>query len=326
MHNLTKSDCANSDYLRICGAITTINMSCPRILYPHRTHAAGIGHQLSEYIFFLELSKLYNAAIVVDEFQDIISNHGQSFVFLNKLMGFTPINSLYKKLIPKFREVQSSEFSDVSQCSVVLRPSYGNCPGDCFFDVKTRYAFDHFSPCIRYQSLKYGNWNMRNPFVRKYDNLNIVWHVRIGDLTLHKPGDSFYSIVLENIKPILKKFTNYTHYIIGGGGKTSDCSRIPDEYEFFFRNILGNNTIFGCYTVEESMLHMLHSNVIIGSGSSFPVIGSLLSSKPMFLNHVQKHGFHHAQDYLSDGIWLDIDGSIRFPVELMLARINMLSS
>ena len=70
-----------------CGLSLKINTSCPRVLHATREARAGLGHQLSELVFFAQLSKYYGATLVLEPFSAQPSSHGSSHLFVNSFLG-----------------------------------------------------------------------------------------------------------------------------------------------------------------------------------------------------------------------------------------------
>jgi len=118
------------------------------------------------------------------------------------------------------------------------------------------------------------------------------------------PSDPFYLNVWNATQNALNLFPQDFRNIVLG-----PVSRSMKKYNALCK-WLPNCTVVEA-SVRQSVNEMMDADILVGSGSSFPLASLLHSEKPLHLSHVPKHGFNLGQDYLSRGaVWLDNTGHI----------------
>ncbi|EEH50923.1 uncharacterized protein MICPUCDRAFT_54854 [Micromonas pusilla CCMP1545] len=321
------------DPLSRCGGVKLArDQKCTRLLHFQRAKEGGVGHQLSELVFGLQLASLYNASLKMKPFDDIKSkDSGDSYRFLNNMLGLNRLwvnddydtSNLRSTLISKPEHIPS-------ECGVIFESrwneSYGECPGglngeaiNCFLSPVHRLAFSKFAPCLQ-DVAKSGTWLKNKPIGLATNSLNVVWHVRLGDLTnqsveLHRPGDEYYENIASLMAPTFNAAVGVKHFIIGTWWMLSESHR--DEYKKMFRGII-EKPIFLDISVEETFLYFMHADILIGSGSSFVSVAPLFSSTVVPVNVVPKHGWNHFAEYYLDGIDLEVNSMFVTPLPMIL--------
>lgn len=320
---------ANQDPLLSCGTTLQINAPCVRVLEGFRSPRVGLGHQISELVFSLQLASLYDAAVLFSPFKDDVSEHGDTLTFLNDLLGLKVIwrNSNYDTSALRVQLISNSS-SDPYECDVIYKGTFMTCPGtldwpgqsgNCFLLPAQRSSFNRFAPCLRELAMSSGTWTHKRPTLLSTNSFNVVWHVRLGDLELHKPDDGYYENISRLLQPTFLAVNGPRHFVIGKW----DVLEIVDlqAYETHFRELLGKITFLNV-ELDESFIYMLHADMVIGSGSSLPRVASLFSSSVLPVNMVPTHGWNHYAEYYSDGIDIELENDYITPTPAILKKIQ----
>tara|TARA_Y100001954_G_C15799953_1_gene599536 strand:- start:1340 stop:2578 length:1239 start_codon:yes stop_codon:yes gene_type:complete len=300
----TMSDRCLSDFQKV-------DPSCVRLFQVMRTQEAGIGHQISEVVFSLLLAKQSGCALHFRHFENVTSNHAKhGYSFVESLLGFRafkelPIDTL--KLTP----VYVNDTTNVG-CGVFVTGRYEKCPGsDCFSSPVSALAFSHFMVCLRAIALQHGTWLQLPPkfSLNSQTPFNVVWHVRVGDIELHPIGDSFYANILAGLQPLLEDFYVVKFHFIGEWEKVTGGVKL--NYSEYFEKLIPKYEIeLVDLGAEQTMLYMMHADVLIGSGSSLPLVAALFSTKALYVNVQPKHGWNYFAEFIPDGISVTQKGII----------------
>ena len=309
-----KSDELLDSALRIlspCGIKLPVEKRCVRLLHGMREVRAGLGHQIAELVFFAQLSKLFRATYVHEPFQNIKSDHKTSYQFVNQFLG---LHSLRQKLdidLAKLRVVHLNDTENMD-CNVVFMGGFRSCPGgDCFLSPVMRHAYANFAPCLREHSMQHGYWSHSNPYTK--ETFNVFWHVRIGDRIPHGVNDPYFENIHAGLKSLINSLQNVHHHVCGQW-QTSRYN-IREQFILKFRRFLHNDNVhFPVLNLEDTMLHMLHANILIGSGSSLSSVVPLFSNKPLYLNVQPKHGWNFLAEDALEAVQITNDGHIVTPM------------
>ena len=161
--------------------------------------------------------------------------------------------------------------------------------------------------CFRCMAQK--NGRIRETIEERPENftgpIQIVWHVRVGDIVLHSPHDPFFENVWDTLSQALGQHVTAKHSVYWGpsGGE------IQKDFEKKLTALLGNVEFFSV-SAGDAILAMMNADILIGSGSSFPLVAMLFSRGPLFLNHEPKRGNAFGAEYTRDSVWLSRDGTI----------------
>ena len=283
---------------------------CPRILHIERTRLAGLGHQISEMLVALRLSSQLNLTPHLTKFDFVESNHGENYSVINDLFGLHAISNKSGVMFSLLEQVTLGSLKP-ADCGVLVVGDMSTCRTiNCFHSPSTSLLFNDAPKWFRQVAVDEGNWLHRDPFLST-DTFNVVWHVRVGDVHLHRPGDSFYENILTELEELFNDFKHVVHFFLGAWHRLSD--REYEEYELFFKNLTSNASLVWSNT-EDSLLSMMHADMLIGSGSSLPLVAKLFSEKPIYVNTESKKpghdGWGFLGDYFMNGITSDCTGRI----------------
>jgi len=281
-----------------CAAAFRHDKRCTRFLRIRRATSGGLGHQVSELVFGLHLAKSYGAILWHEMYKNESSYHEAiGYSFLGTTLGLdaflqTPLNST------QLTHVKLSDTVNTA-CNVAIEGAYTDCiDGDCFRSGALALAFQEQRPCLIEVGRTFGNWHSRSPYEDK-NRFNLVWHVRLGDIEPHPPDDVFYSNMCQSLRPFLTSFADVRILFLSKWDVAS--SDVQNAYMTKLK-CLNYNYEFISPGVEDALLYMLHSDLIIGSGSSLPLVAATFSDKAIYVNVQPKHGWNFLADFLLDGL------------------------
>jgi hypothetical protein len=299
--------------------------NCKRYLKPKRFTRAGLGHQLSEMVFFMRLARIRNIAYIYEDFSySPIGTHGESYVWIDEFLGLKKGLSQFTDTFDQFAinlKYDNSIMRPKSDCNLTFIVNYKSCPhGNCFHDIDMAHVFDEYSPCLRHIADRFGNW--KTPWRLPQDSINVVWHIRVGDVQPVSATSSFFS----NIHSTLSSYLNglpIRHFVLAGGWNDvgPGLSAAPPDYQRSLTYLLHNVT-FPLSDTFIALQYMMQSDILVSSASSLPSVAGLFSSHTLILNHPPKHGFTHGQEYLSSGVWMTENGNILASRQEILEKLE----
>jgi len=132
----------------------------------------------------------------------------------------------------------------------------------------------------------------QQPFV------SIVWHVRVGDIVINNHKEYFETIaaqIADSFRSIPQARIPKPHvFFMGEGGK----DHILESYDFL-PDICAQYFEGGCsypdMSVEETFYHMIYSDILVTTGSSFPAVAAMLRSNGITLASMPKEGIESWQ-------------------------------
>ena len=84
---------------------------------------------------------------------------------------------------------------------------------------------------------------------------------------------------------------------------------------------LVGNAVLLDLSIEDSFLHMMHSDLLIGSGSTLPIVAGLFSTRTLYVNVKPKTGWNFLSDFLPEGLVTTDDGVILNPPEEIMRKL-----
>jgi hypothetical protein len=306
-----------------CQDIFALRDGCKRYLKMDREVKAGLGHQITELLTGLRFGVLLRLTPVFTPFEPIQSNHGENYTAINEVLGVSTLMFDANNDKSTLREVDISIVKP-EDCGIIVRANMNSCKRvNCFHSPSTTLMFQSSARCMRFIALEHGNWNKANPFANQ-PTFNVVWHVRVGDIQLHPPGDEFYTNILHEIQDILDDFDEVVHTFIGAWHRL-DSDEYRNYTDFFATEF--THSIMANLTTIDSLLHMMHADLLIGSGSSLPLVATLFSAFPVYINTESRKpghtGWGFLGDYFMEGLTADYSGKLfQHPSEIR-ARFSL---
>ena len=99
-------------------------------------------------------------------------------------------------------------------------------PRNCWEARENAFLFQKYAPCLQCAFQAFGRARSMLLSTSGIAEVTVVWHVRIGDVMLHAPSDSFFSTVATQLAPMLKPFR--TRFVIVGGGAQSKRRQLAE--------------------------------------------------------------------------------------------------
>ena len=288
-----------------CPVRLKIDPGCVRVMHLSRTFNSGLGHQLSEMLFSMHLSQTHRAALKFEGFPRRKSRHGTDYTFITELLG---LQALLENSAFRTAHLVSVPMYDTTNvgCGVVIAGNYKDCPGgSCFLTPHTNLLFHKYSRCLQSLANACGTWRSFDPYER--DTFNIAWHIRVGDIEPHPAGDSFYAHVYESLSRALTEHVEVNVFFIGEWSILSKHKKA--EYEAFLIKTVPSARFLDL-EIKDALLHMMHSDILVGSGSTLPMIAALFSDRTLYVNVKPKTGWNFLNDFISDGLITSGDGAI----------------
>ena len=303
---------------------------CERYAYSRINGKAGLGNQLGEMFFGMVFAMEQDAEFVLDrEAFQLEGNHG-SYPWVAEMLdmfGFRTLAEVksrndIKSVELKYRELASA-YSD--ECGILLRAD----PSFCSFRDDPLHARDK-ATCFR---ARIGDYNTVKIQLRRRFNVeklcpseyaqfqsrkgfSVTWHLRTGDITLHENEDGYFKKVWSEVKKVLPN--GYQLQFIGEKSAAEKFASLED---------LTGGKVVDDLDPKQSLCQFLTSDMLIGSGSSFPTIAALLSdpiSGPIVLQGKAKEGYYGIYE-LDDQGYITDEGTLIPPPSGWLLRRHRLT-
>lgn len=214
-----------------------LDTACPRFVNCD-TGNGGLGDQLEHYIFCLQRALALNAIVIMDKVSFNISVHNpQHYLEAAELLGVP---------LPGAVNISSS-------CKALETPDMYSCRGWCHNVANVPILTPALLALTR-KSHAREKCSKKHP-LPKSDGLNIVIHVRNGDICLHCHDVAYMKNILSIFSPIRTRifFESEKH--------------LP-EFERAFPKAFFNHT----KNILEAICLMANADVLVTTGSSFPAM------------------------------------------------------
>ena len=298
---------------------TPFRPQCPRYFVGERTKFAGLGQQVYELMFLVQAAAKNFAVPVFEPFAPPAvdakwlkkigqtAHHGH-YEWANDLFGLPALfKSFAVASLPssgsslmgakrmkelnglKHRSGQCGENDDKSCCGVYLTKL--PCAANCWVGGSL-LAADEFASCARVASPILGTWMQKSPFTQqKHKTVNIVVHLRVGDVGGVWPT---YEHLVAALAPVCSAYKCAMH-LIGGGDKKlagvdETAGKVGGSVKSALHGLLRKRwalaTTVTSHTgsAKEALLMMMHADVLVSSGSSFPIVAAVFSDTPVLID------------------------------------------
>lgn len=356
-------DMLYQDVRRSCpDFIWPMNSQCPRVLSYSLT-PAGLGHQFTEFLFGLRKARMYGLAYIFEPFAGN-SYHKDDYAIVNDIVGlpalFLTLGGAQRDAVEEARRASRESWQELKPAPTINRSTitcdsyfvmdgFGHCQGDCFKSPESAHLFQDVAQCLRTASTQLGSAFRRCIFAEHAEThalisnkslswlptnvAIVVWHIRLGDITLHSPDDEFYRSVLQQLRIITRSY-KVTILLVGKGSVGGDgTSMVGSSYVDRIRENAAN-TWSDCgpseaievlaprYNFRDAFLAMMQADILVGSGSSLPAVASLVSGIPLFFNHVAKHGYNFGAEMTTDSVDMEANGTLRESLRRLTTEVN----
>jgi hypothetical protein len=186
---------------------------------------------------------------------------------------------------------------------------------DCWYFDCARGLYEHFRPIMinKYQQAH----TLAAPVSTVYNDAeyNVAVHIRTGDIQLHKGDTQFFiNMIQSTVHAHLSHMPVHIYYI-GQFGGISDNTNVSTESptaDWSFLNELHVNTSFYNPDEQTALHHLIHADMTIITGSSFPYIAMAVSNKPVYIASVPKAGtaaFHYIPQSATQHVIHNLDSN-----------------
>lgn len=266
-----------------------IDKKCPLFVLA-RTGTAGLGDQLEHYIFSLFLAKMFRATIIVEGFNVGPVKHSGASEYLwiasqlfgiNMVLNLSYVSSVYN---PKIVDISYDTALELHQkiissnyslgCNVMINTDVYSCKKEWCHLVRNFQSLkatlwtirnnDAKSRCLKLQ--KYGLIKNSTTHIDVNESkgtiLQVVWHVRQGDICLHCNDGDYYDRIF---KMLNESLTGFQYKITFVSQNEMNFLR----YKFPKSKFIHNSTLV------ESVCKFVTADIVITSGGSFlPMIAA----------------------------------------------------
>jgi hypothetical protein len=325
--------------------------ACPRLLVNKYSAREGFGHQFAEFLFGMRKAHEHGLSYIFEPFSSS-GAHKDNYTDINAVLGLTKLfaanSGVSREDVNEIIMKQNGSFVGINEpqldkgCGKLASvSSYRYCLSDpqksCFSAPENAHLYQNAANCFRKGARRYGTAFQRclfladdtassrlavgsgpPPNILPPDMIVVVWHVRVGDRVLHRPGDKFYRKVLKQLQNITAGYRLRVLLV----GKTVNSASVPFEYVDHVDGLakeLWNDAadtsmvpkvIAPTYDLTDAFVAMMQADVLIGSGSSLTHTAAVFSDQPLFFNHVAKHGYNYGAEMFADSVDLAADGTI----------------
>lgn len=310
----------------------SIDALCPRFAtMKHKKHA-GLGHKFAEVVFGMILAEETNSTYVFDD--STWSLHGTHGSY-SWLMDFLPLHNSEVTLsefelfstnhgnIVTVSDNLESLLMNLSRdakyaCNVFFTTSMDRCcPGEkcwCTFQPSRVGSYDRIKWRIREAFSRSSYVPSQHlldfsPAPKDEPIISIAWHVRQGDLVLNANKEHFERLASQIATVLYRVRELPVHFfIMGESNITRDFPFLPGLCEHYFQG----NCSYLHLDVRDTLYHMVESDVLITSGSSFPVFAALLRTSGLILYEYPKEMVTGIFETSGEGL-INPNGTIEVP-------------
>lgn len=288
---------------------------CPRFVVQKHWQHAGLGHTFGGIVFAAVHALDVGASLVIDDahWRSTTGAHGSyplmrralnlyKFMSLSEFralnislqkISFSRRSDFYNYFSQNYTEYASYEnfrnyttyvqdarpkkcFLEVSVSTA--KPDY--CEGKhCFLRWPSAYARLYNVLASTFAAPKEGEINFFKNVARRYKV--VAWHLRSGDMILHAGNAemfrNIYSALQHSARCARKQLSFY--FFTGDANVISNITTVPPAKFMFLSTIIPSATYITSNRAEIDMLHFMRSDVIVGSGSSFPHTAAMVGPK-----------------------------------------------
>lgn len=181
-------------------------------------------------------------------------------------------------------------------CDVTFRTQWNMCSGSCFENASIVGSFE----LVKWRMREVYSKSRFHPSIRLFNScketntLSVALHMRSGDIILN--NDRSYTVnILNEIKGIVSDLP--FHVFIFGEDVIENFKFFPEVCE----TILNASCTFPKISVADTLHHLIQTDILVTSGSSFPITAALFRENKITLTSIPKEGTNTIY-----GTWDDI--------------------
>lgn len=279
--------------------------NCP-IFVAAVTGDAGLGDQLETYIFSLSMAKLLNATLLVDGFAPepttpfgkvMVKHKGrEEYPSIVEMLGiritehFHEASSYFIKPL-RHRRITVREVLDIKErieqsgnrtryCNSVIFPNSFSCGGRCVYTNMSQALNMTWS----HHLLKHVEPELRNNNAsevckqgRPSKKVNLVWHVRSGDICLKCKNATYYSSLISMIQ-----------HAAGISSKQLQVTFVTQEPVKMLETAFPRAAFHTGTSMISSVCDIISSDIFVTTGSSLAVVAAFAPQPPIILEERRK--------------------------------------
>ena len=124
----------------------------------------------------------------------------------------------------------------------------------------------------------------------------------------------FFQNVFQTLHQYIKSAGKDCHHLLIGEWSKAGRGEKDRYHGLFQKFLLGQHLRLLNLNIKDTLLHMLHSDLLIGSGSSLSEIVPLFSHKPLYVNVQPKHGWNFLAEIQDNALIANSSGFIVTPI------------
>jgi hypothetical protein len=284
-----------------------VNISCP-IVVTTPIGNQGLGDQLEHYFFGLHCAKLIRGTFVMQNpvFHTTTAKHigGDSYEDynfssffelphldpegLNQLIpkvDLTGINIKYSDILTNVN--QGIPFRCNSNYLVSLRscwPNEDNTPHDSCHFLHSYYGNQDVYKLVQNSNVRQKCFDAKLGLSNHPNLVQIIWHLRTGDICLHCDPKFYQSGILPLLKRISQALQGYVNFKVSFLTQDATYAELIPILKQHGHHVLVGTPLM------DSICTMLTSDILITSGSSFPATIAMfaLPWQPVVLEELRK--------------------------------------
>jgi len=304
----------------------------------------GLGHRFSEVILGMKFAQEVNATYLYnkDTWTPIGKHGGYNWTIDFLPLHYTEVtrnDHIHRQQQQDLQVIQGQwewmvqHYSKKNSCNIEIRTKLNMCCKDqwsnvtcwCPMDKGRIGSFESMKGRLR-EAFSKSNYStptqlsLRLQDLLGVDNTNvtttgkasyslIVWHLRVGDIILNARHEYFSNIATQ----LSYAFQNSTMIplivFLAQGGEKGELFKSFPFLPSLCHDLFSNNCFYPNMDVRDSLYHMIQSDVLITSGSSFAAMAGLLRSNGMTLAARSKEGVVGIYE-TSEQLLIDKDGTI----------------
>ena len=272
-----------------------INSSCECYLHFRANEDVGFGHRFFEIMLGIYFSYELGCSYVYKNTLLNSGMHGEYAQFKNYLKideGEISIDQIDKTKF-QIENIQHPFLNSVleNKCNKY----YIMTPECCNYE-ETKGIWCLISPYVSYEMVSLiakEKLNRRihpHPHLFILKNINIVWHLRIGDKTLHGNDRKHYDNISHLLKTVLKNIPHIFFFVF----ECPSCNGNPPSSFNYLKEICENEEchFIGNSTVLETFNMMVQATILITSGSSFADAAAMLTKNIVIYTYHEDRKFN----------------------------------
>lgn len=279
----------------------------------------GLGHRFTEVVVGMTFAQEINATYLYNKDGWLLKGKHGSYDWM---VDFLPLHDIYATRNDHDHRIQQEQGLQVIEghykwmvqhysnntCNIEMRTWLHFCCENekpCFcttdnnmigsFDAMKGWFREAFSKSnystptqlsVRLQELGIDTSNVNTT---EASHLLVIWHVRVGDLVINNRTEYFSTIATQLSYAFQNSSMTPLIAFLGEGGEDVMMKHFP-FLPSICQDFFSNNCFYPNLDVRASLYHMIHSDMLITSGSSFSAIAGILRSTGMTLAAAPKEG------------------------------------